>query len=123
MATRERVAALPGLGGVANQSGSAPNVGVVTLIPIDEALAASDARNRRPASSEADIVLAVEEVSSISWVESHRFKSIVISQRRARPFPETSSVTLAAQRIFMSDCSGMPVVESDIPTVKVDEEV
>ena len=125
-ARRNRVAASPGLGWygvVADQSGCAPDVWIVSLIPIDVALPAGDTRNSRPASSEADIMLAVEEVGSISWVESHGFEPIVSSQRRARPFPETSSVALAAQRIFMSDCSGMPIVESDIPTVKVDEEV
>ncbi len=123
VAFRDRVAALLGLGAVANQSGCAPYVGVVALIPIDEALAACDARDSRPASAEADVVLAIEEVRGVSGVEIHRFESLVSSQRRARPFPETSSVALAAQSILVSNCSGVPVVESDVATIKVDEEV
>lgn len=123
VAFQERVAALQGLGTVADQSGCAPDVGIVPLIPIDKALAASDARNGRPASSKANVVLAVEEVSGISGVEIHWFESFVSSQWRARPFPEPSSIALATQCIFVCHGSGMPIVESDVVTLKVDEEV
>ena len=108
---------------VADQSGCAPDVWIVSLIPVDEALTSGDARNSRPASSEAYVVLAVEEVCRISWVEIHGFESLMSSQWRARPFPETSSVALSTQCLFVSDCSGMPVAESDIETIKVNEEV
>ena len=123
MAFRNRVAALLGLGKIANQSGRAPDVGIVSLIPIDEALAAGNARNRRPAPSEADIMLSVEEVSGVSRIEIHRFESLMSSQWRARPFPKTSIVALTTELVFASDCGGMPILESNISTIEVDEEV
>ena len=123
MRLRERVAALPRLGMGANQPGCAPDIGVASLIPVDETLAAGDARDCCPAASKTHIMLAIEEVGSVSGIENHGLEAFMSSQRCAGPFPQSSVITLTTKMIISGDRSGMPVLETDVPPLKVDEQV
>ena len=111
-------------GDIADQSGRTPDVGVVLLVPIDKGLPQGDARDSGPTATETNIVLAVEEVGGVARVQVHGFESIVGRQRRAGPFPKTSSVALSAEAIAMGrDGRRMPVAEGDITITELDEEL
>lgn len=118
----ETVDCMPGLGKITSQSGSAPDIGVIALIPVDEALAPGNAWGCCPASSKTDVVLAIEEVGSKSGIEIHGLESLKGNQRCARPFPKTSGVTLTTKMAGISHWHGMPVLERNVPTIEVDEE-
>ena len=69
-----------------NEPCSCPCIGIVSLVPVDESLAAGDAWMGSPGSAEDDIVLSIEEVTCISRVQVHGFESLELRQCRAGPF-------------------------------------
>lgn len=109
---------------IPDESGRAPNIGIIPLVPVDKSLLHGDAQNSRPATAETNIMLAIEEVGGIARVQVHRLESIVWRQRCASPFPKTTKITLSAEAVAVArDRRGMPVAESYIAIGKLDEEL
>lgn len=65
---------------------SGPNIGIVALVPIDEALPARNTRHGRPTATEDDIVLAIVKVGRVRWVQRHGLEAGCFCQRRGGPF-------------------------------------
>ncbi len=83
-------------GHIPDKPGRTPHIRIVALVPIDKALPQRDARNGCPTAAQAHVVLAVEEVCRIPWVQVHGLETLVRRQRSARPFPQPAEVGLAA---------------------------
>lgn len=109
---------------IPNKPGRAPNIGVIFLIPVDKGLLQGDTRDSRPASTETNIVLAIEEVGRIARIKVHGLESIMWRQRCASPFPKTPEIALSAQPVAVA-CYGcrMPVAKRDIAIVELDKEL
>jgi hypothetical protein len=89
-----------------------------------QALAAGNARVSRPGAAEHDVVLLVEEVGCLSRVERHRGETLPGAEDGTGPFPDASHVPLTGKGVTSSsDRRGVPVLESNIGSVQVDEEL
>jgi len=106
---------------VPDQSGGAPHIGIVSLIPIDKALPSSNSWDCGPAAAQADVVLAVEEVGCVARVEAHWLEAWEGRERSACPFPKAAYLALTARLGQVSHRCGMPVPEANIATGEVDE--
>lgn len=103
---------------VPHQPSSRPRVRVVSLVPIDEGLPSCNPRYSGPATAKNDIVLPVEEVSSVARVQVHRLEASVWSQSCRRPLPETTHISLTAEALAVArHRSWVPVREADVGTV------
>lgn len=114
----------PSLCDVPHEASSAPNEGIVALIPIHETLSACNARYSCPAATKTDVVFVVEKVGRISWIEFHCFEAMMRGEGGAGPFPEPADITLTSEATpFGSDWGGVPMLEADVSALQVDEEV
>lgn len=94
------------------------------LVPVDERLAASNSRDCSPTTTEADVVLVVEEVCGVGRIEVHGLEVVELEEGGACPFPKTSNITLSAELISVaSDGGRMPVLEADVAALKIGEQI
>lgn len=69
-------------------------------------------------------MLLVEEVGRITGVHGHGCKSIPRTENSAGPFPDTAHLPLPGQAVAaMSHGDGVPVLESNIGTIEVGEQL
>ena len=83
-------------GHIPDKPGRTPHIGIIALVPVDKALPQRDAGYGCPTAAQAHVVLVVEEVGRIPWVQVHGLETLVPSERSARPLPEPAEVGLAA---------------------------
>lgn len=111
-------------GDIPDQSGRAPNIRVVPLVPVDKGLLQCDAWNGRPATAETNIVLVVEEVGCVTGIKIHSLESFMCCQGCAGPFPKASEIALSTEPVTVpGHRHRMPVAESDIAVLKFDEQI
>lgn len=80
---------------ISHKSRACPRVRIVPLIPVDEALPPSNARMCSPRAAQYNIVLLVEEIGRVSWVQRHGLETLMATEWRARPLPDTANGRLA----------------------------
>ena len=111
-------------GNIPDESGCAPYIRIVPLVPVDKSLPQSDTWDSCPATTETNIVLVVEEVRGISWVQVHCFEAIMGRQRCASPLPKPSKIALSTESFAITGHGrGMPVAKGNVAIVKLDEEL
>ena len=100
-----------------------PDVGIISLVPVHKALPARDPRNGRPTPSQADVVLAVEEVLCVSRIQVHCLEAGEGREVCASPFPKAAEGSLAGEGGAVGDRGWVPVGEADITVwvIEVDE--
>ena len=65
-----------------------------------------------------------ERQTGIGRIQGHWFKSLMLAEGRAGPFPDSTHISLPCKLItFGSDGDGMPILKSHIGTFKVDEKL
>lgn len=96
---------------------------VVQVSPTHEAAASCDPRHGCPTTSQANVMLAIEKVGRIAWIQIHGFVTLKGCQRRACPFPKTSHIALTSQPGTVArHGSRYPLLEADIAAGEVSEE-
>ena len=64
------------------------------------------------------------KLTAVRRVELHGLEPVLLLQRRARPFPEATHVSLAGElAAFVGDWHGVPVFESYVRSGEVHEEI
>lgn len=62
--------------------------------------------------------------TGIARIQSHGLKAFPLPQRGAGPLPDTTHLALPAKPVpVCSHGDGVPVLEADVGTVQIDEEV
>ena len=80
---------------ISHKSRARPQVRIVPLIPVDETLPPRNTRMCRPRAAQYNIVLLVEEIGRVSWVQRHGLETLMATEWRARPLPDTANGRLA----------------------------
>ena len=108
---------------VPDKSSGTPNVWIIALVPIHKALPARDPRDSRPAPSQTDVVLAVEEICRVRWVQVHRLEAGETREVATGPFPEAAEGSLAGEGGAVGDGGWVPVGEADVAVwvIEIDE--
>lgn len=79
---------------------------------------------RGPRTAENNIVLLVEKVGRVAWVERHGLEAVPLAQRRTGPLPHAAHPALPTEPVAVG-ChgDGMPVLEANIGAVEFNEEI
>lgn len=78
---------------------------------------------RGPRAAQHNVVLVVEEVGRVRWVEGHGAEAGVSAERRAGPFPDTAKFGAAGEGVVAlgGDGGRVPAGEADVGAGEIGE--